>query len=262
MIIRALTFILMFTLTLPALANNFNENANIEKLFKDAGVEGTFVLYDLTEGTFSGYNEKRALEQFIPASTFKIANSLIGLETGAVSSVDEVLPYGGEPQFIKAWENDMGLRDAIKISNVPIYQELARRIGLDRMQNMISKICYGNQSVGKSVDQFWLEGPIRISAMEQVKFIAKLIKDELPIAIEHQKAVREILQLEQTEKYSLYVKSGWTTAPDPDTGWWVGWITHDSKNYAFALNIDTHNMNDVAKRETLTRAILKSLNLL
>ncbi|MDG1858081.1 MAG: penicillin-binding transpeptidase domain-containing protein, partial [Emcibacteraceae bacterium] len=131
-------------MAIPAWGNDFTENENIEHLFQDAGVEGTFVLYDLTEATFIGYNEKRALQQFIPASTFKIANTLIGLEAGAVSSVDEVLPYGGEPQFLKTWENDMGLRDAIKISNVPIYQELARRIGLDRMQRMISKIGYGN----------------------------------------------------------------------------------------------------------------------
>ncbi|MDG1996796.1 MAG: penicillin-binding transpeptidase domain-containing protein, partial [Emcibacteraceae bacterium] len=102
----------------------------------------------------------------------------------------------------------------------------------------------------------------KISAIEQVKFISKLIKGELPVAAKHQKAVREILQLEQTSCSILYVKSGWTTAPDPDIGWWVGWIKRDGKDYAFALNIDTHNMDDVAKRETLTRAILNSLNLL
>ena len=246
----------------PVWADDFIENLDVKSLFQDAGVEGTFVIYDLNAGQMSGYNGARAAEQFIPASTFKIANSLIGLETGVVTSVDEILPYGGKPQFLKSWENDMGLRDAIKISNVPIYQELARRIGLERMQNMVSKLGYGDQNIGNIVDQFWLEGPLKISAAQQVKFIAKLIKGELQIAEKHQNSVREILRLEHTEKYSLYVKSGWTTAPDPDIGWWVGWITQGDQNYAFALNIDTHNMDDVAKRETLTRAVLKSLKLL
>ncbi|MBT6033093.1 MAG: class D beta-lactamase [Kordiimonadaceae bacterium] len=245
-----------------AYSEEFNEIPEIAKLFQDVNVEGTFVLYDLSKNKLSGYNGLRAKREFIPASTFKIANSLIGLESGTISSVDEVLPYGGEPQFIKAWENDMGLRDAIKISNVPIYQELARRIGLDRMQDMISKLGYGNQDIGSVVDRFWLDGPLKISALEQVKFIAKLIKDELPILQKHQAEVREILLLEQMEKYSLYAKSGWTTAPDPDIGWWVGWVNRDGKNYAFALNINTYNMDDVAKRETLTRAALKILNLL
>lgn len=248
--------------TTSAWADDFVELPDVKALFEEAGIEGTFVLYDLTDNKLSGYNEGRANKQFIPASTFKIANSLIGLETGAVSSVDEVLPYGGGSQFIKAWENDMGLRDAIKISNVPIYQELARRIGLERMQGMVSKLGYGNQDIGSVVDHFWLAGPLKISAVEQVKFIAGLIKGELSIAQEHQAAVREILQLEHREKYSLYAKSGWTTAPDPDTGWWVGWVKRDDKNYAFALNIDTHNMDDVAKRETLSRACLKALGIL
>ena len=79
-------------------------------------------------------DEARAKKRFTPASTFKIANSLIGLDVSAVKSVDEVLPYGGKPQRIKEWERDMGLREAIKMSNVAIYQELARRIGIERMR--------------------------------------------------------------------------------------------------------------------------------
>ena len=106
-----------------ASATEWQENSQIAKLFKDAGVEGTFVLFDVSQDSFTGFNHKRAKQRFIPASTFKVANSLIGLSTGAVESVDEILPYGGKSQFIKAWENDMSLRDAIKISNVPIYQE-------------------------------------------------------------------------------------------------------------------------------------------
>ena len=70
----------------------------------------------------------------------KVANSLIGLSTGAVRSADEVLPYGGKPQRFKAWEHDMSLRDAIKASNVPVYQELARRIGLERMRANVSRL--------------------------------------------------------------------------------------------------------------------------
>lgn len=56
-------------------------------------------------------------------------NSLIGLWSGAVVDVDAVLPYTGEVNpFMQSWKRDMGLREAIVISNVPIYQELALRI--------------------------------------------------------------------------------------------------------------------------------------
>lgn len=262
MIFRSLIFIIVLCTASPLWADGFSENSDIKALFQDAGIEGTFVVYDISEGRFIGHNARRAKVRFIPASTFKIANSLIGLQAGALSSVDEILPYGGKPQPIKAWQKDMSIADAIKISNVPIFQELARRIGLGTMQEMITTLGYGNHDIGDVVDQFWLDGPLKISALEQVNFIERLISGTLPILPEHQKAVREILLLEQTEEYSLYVKSGWTTTPDPDTGWWVGWIERDGKNYAFALNIDTHNMDDVALREKLSRASLKILGLL
>jgi beta-lactamase class D len=119
-----------------AQAADWEENPQVSDLFRSAGVSGTFVLYDVTAQTYRGHDKTRAERRFVPASTFKIPNSLIGLSVGAVKSVDEVLPYKGDPQpIIKAWAKDMGLREAIALSNVPIYQELARRIGLDLMRD-------------------------------------------------------------------------------------------------------------------------------
>src|SRR5919106_3466173 len=109
---------------------DWQDSPAISQLFNNAGVEGAFVLYDVTAQSLIGYNLARASTRFIPVSTFKIANTLIGLSVGAVKNVDEVLPYGGKPQPFKAWERDMGLREAIALSNAAIYQELARRIGL------------------------------------------------------------------------------------------------------------------------------------
>ena len=153
----------------------------------------------------------------------------------------------------------MSLRDAIKISNVPIYQELARRIGLSTMQENIVKLNYGNNKIGDVVDRFWLDGPVMISAIEQSEFLANLALNKLPFSKEHQNAVVDILEIERSENGILYAKSGWTTAPNPDTGWWVGWINRDGQIYAFALNIDTKIDADVAKREQLARASLKIL---
>jgi beta-lactamase class D len=122
-------------------AFDWQDSPVIGKLFNSSNVKGTFVLYDPGANRFIGHDRVRAGTRFIPASTFKIPNSLIGLSSGAVKSVDEVLPYGGKPQPIKAWEHDMGLREAIKISNVPIYQELARRIGSILILQMIYLTC-------------------------------------------------------------------------------------------------------------------------
>ena len=243
------------------IAAHWQENKDIGKIFERAKAEGTFVLYDVSADSFTGYNSERANKRFIPASTFKIANSLVGLASGAIKDVDEILPYGGEPQFMKTWENDMSLRDAIKISNVPIYQELARRIGPDKMQENLNKLDYGNKTIGNIIDMFWLQGPIKISAIEQTYFLSKLAQNKLPFSAEIQKQVRDITVVEEKDDRILHGKTGWTTAPNPGIGWWVGWVVNGEKIHCFALNIDMDNIEDANKRIDIVKASLKLLNI-
>jgi len=149
---------------------HWQNSAAIEKIFTDVGLSGTFVLYDSKNNTYTGHSLARAQQRYFPASTFKIPNTLIGLSAGAIKTVDDVLPYGGKPQPFPSREKDMSLREAITISNVPVYQELARRTGLKTMQQNVNKLSYGNMEIGKQVDNFWLVGPLKISAIEQTQF--------------------------------------------------------------------------------------------
>ncbi|MEB3302884.1 MAG: penicillin-binding transpeptidase domain-containing protein, partial [Cyanobacteriota bacterium] len=159
----------------------WREQPAVAALFREAGVEGTFVLLDERSGELRGYNRSRAEQRFSPASTFKIANALIGLSLGAVASVDERIPYTGDPQpLMPEWLQPMGLRGAMAVSNVPIYQELARRIGLQRMGQAIQRLGYGNAQIGSDVTTFWLRGPLAISAVEQTTFLSRLAHQSLP----------------------------------------------------------------------------------
>lgn len=241
----------------PLPAQTFQDAPELGKIFRAQGVVGTFVLYDREADKMFVWDEARAKKRFTPASTFKIANSLIGLDCAAVKNVDEVLPYGGKPQPFKAWEEDMGLRQAIKISNVAIYQELARRIGLERMRAGVKKLGYGNMEIGDVVDQFWLRGPLAISAVEQTQFLSRLIDGKLPVSEEALRAVREITLLEKTDAYELHGKTGWLF--EENLGWWVGWVQRDGKAFPFALNIDMPDKADVAKRIPLGRECLHAL---
>lgn len=249
-------------LCLPLAASEWRENPAIGKAFTEAGVTGTFVVYDEDADRFTGHGERRARTRFVPASTFKIANSLIGLETGSVESVDEVLPYGGGPQPFEIWEHDMSLREAIPISNVPIYQELARRTGLERMKREVRRLEYGNGAIGKVVDRFWLDGPLAISAVEQVRFQQRLADGRLPYSGEIQADVRGILELESGSDWTLYGKTGWADAPDPGVGWWVGWVANGTGNHPFALNLDVRSAEDAEKRVPLGKRILAELELI
>lgn len=258
------TFISLAALVLvahSAPAEELREMPQLTDHFKAAGVVGTFVMFDPAAQKMFVANAARAKERFTPASTFKIPNSLIALENGAVASIDEVVPYGGKPQRMKQWEKDMNLRDAIKVSNVPIYQELARRVGLEKMRAAVQQLGYGNAEVGNVVDRFWLDGPLAISAVEQTEFLHRLATGKLPAKPDSIEAVKEITLLEKTDEYALHGKTGWYW-PDgggQQIGWWVGWIERDGAVYPFALNIDINADEDAAKRIPIARECLKTL---
>jgi beta-lactamase class D len=251
------------SVTAAAPAEPWREELAVAALFRQAGVEGTFVLLDERRGELRGTNRTRAEQRFSPASTFKIANALIGLSLGAVRSVDEVIPYNGDANpFMREWLEPMGLRGAMKVSNVPLYQELARRIGLQRMREAIARLGYGNQQIGTNVTTFWLRGPLAISAVEQTRFLSRLAYRTLPFPAQAQRQVAEITRVDSGPGWSLHAKTGWQNAPGAGLGWWVGWVQKGDQITPFALNIAMAGAADAPKREQLGRSSLQALGIL
>lgn len=258
---RRLLALMLLPACVVAEAAVWKESPQLARLFQAEGVTGTFVVHDLAQDSYTVHDRRRAETRYVPASTYKIPNSLIGLATGVVANVDQVLPYGGGAARRPEWAHDMSLRDAIRVSNVPVYQGLARRIGIERMRSSLRQFDYGNMDPGTVVDTFWLEGPLKISAVEQTLFLDKLVQDTLPVPKAALAAVREILRQEGPAE--LYAKTGWA-APQgaPDIGWWVGWVKKDGKIYTFALNLDIPDDATGAKRVPLGKASLRALGLL
>src|SRR5690606_7018331 len=141
-------------------------------------------------------NAARAERRFVPASTFKITNSLIALEIGAVKDADEVFRYDGKPRQVKPWERDMTLREAIEASNVSVYQEIARRVGLENYRTWLERLNYGNRAVGTNIERFWLDGPLAISTIEQALFLARLAEGRLSAGERARAIVRDIIRIE------------------------------------------------------------------
>ncbi|MER5420258.1 class D beta-lactamase [Streptosporangium roseum] len=235
---------------------------DLQALFRQAGVRGTFALLDVKTGQTTVVDRRRAEQRLIPASTFKIPHALIALETGAVKDENEVIPYGGKPQPFPEWEQDMNLRDAIRVSNVPVFQTIARRIGVKREKQWANRLGYGNRQIGSVVDQFWLEGPLEISATEQTRFLSRVARGKLPASQRNQRTVRELLKIEEKDGYTLYAKTGWGMSTKPGIGWWVGWIERGDRLYTFALNIDVNADEDTKKRIPLARELLSRLGAL
>jgi beta-lactamase class D len=156
---------------------------DLAKHFIDEGTAGTFVGYKIDDYLIIASDKDRSGEAKLPASTFKIANSLIALETGVVEDPDkDVFKWDGVTRSIEAWNRDHTMRSAIAVSAVPVYQEIARRIGEARMQKYVDLLEYGNRNIGGGIDQFWLTGDLRIDPMQQIDFVDRLRRGALPIS--------------------------------------------------------------------------------
>jgi beta-lactamase class D len=242
---------------LPGLAHSrrVSERDDLAAIFRNEGLDGCFAHYSPSTDNLTLVNGPRAGARFVPASTFKIANSLIALETGVVKDENEIIPYGGKPQPIKAWEKDMGLAEAIRISNVPAYQEIARRVGVENYERWLKTLDYGNRQCGDVVDRFWLDGPLKISAVEQAEFVARLAQGKLPASERSQAIVRRILEVERRDGRVLFAKTGWAMKK----GWWAGWVEHEGSVDAFALNFEMQNIEDAPKRISIGKELLGKL---
>jgi len=255
---KTLFIIFLLVASGNVLASKWIVDKEIERVFAEQNIEGVFILYDVNEDTLITNDIDRSNRRYSPASTFKIFNSLIALDAGAVKNEYEIVPYGGKPQRQKSWEKDTHLKEAMRISSLPIYQEVARRVGNSAMQDYLVELNYGNLSIGQKIDQFWLSGALKISAKEQVHLLASLAKKSLPFSTELQEVVKDITLVRSGKGWSLHAKTGWGRPITPTIGWWVGWVEKKGRIYGFALNLDIYKNSDAKKRKLIGE---KCLNL-
>jgi beta-lactamase class D len=180
----ALSLIVLFAVPFYGIASDsgWQETPSLGKFFADAGVKGCFLLFDLQKNEYIGFNLKRAKSPFIPASTFKIFNSLVALQTGAVRDEAQIIQWDGRERKFPVWNQDQDMRNAIRNSTVWFYQELARRIGQERMQYYMDLANYGNRDISGGIDQFWLEGGLRMTSQQQIELLVGLYRNKLPFS--------------------------------------------------------------------------------
>ncbi len=230
------------------------EDADIAKLFSDRNVQGTLVLTTLSGSECWVHNDSRAATLFVPASTFKILNTLIALDAGVIDE-KEVLKWDGKDKGIKAWNRDHTLETAFKSSCIWFYQELARRIGRDKYKAILEKVGYGTANPGPDLETFWLEGDLKISAGEQIEFLKGLYRKELPFRASSYDTLGKLMILAQKPTYVLRGKTGWAGMGHKDSrqiGWFVGYVESRGKTWFFATNIDIEKPEDAKYRQEIT----------
>jgi len=250
--------------------NNVTINESFKTYFDSNQVTGTFGLFDNAQGQFTVFNLPRYKDSvYLPASTFKIVNSLIGIETGRITNEKMIIKWDGvirkypNGDTATLWNKDLTMEEAFKTSAVPYYQEVARRIGKDTMQHWLDSLGYasryGKMKITSKIDTFWLDNSVKITADEQLGLVKKLYFNQLPFQKRTQDIVRKAMAQDTTAKYRLYYKTGWGFRENGNAlGWVVGWIEENKHVYFFALNLDgPHNTDIATVRLNILKSILK-----
>ena len=258
-----LVMILLVSLTSCSL-NNVVEDESLEKYFKENNLTGSFGMFNNALGKFTIYNSSRYRDSlYLPASTFKIVNSVIALHTGVATDEKMIIPWDKVVRPVAAWNQDLTMIDAFKASAVPWFQELARRIGKDTMQYWLDSMGYGRQFkkpviTAENIDTFWLDNSVKVSADEQLGLVKKLYFDQLPFQKRAQRLVREMMLQENNSNYKLSYKTGWgTTESGHALGWIIGWIEENNHVYLFVLNVESPDKN--YDMSTVRLKILKNI---
>jgi beta-lactamase class D len=260
-----LSFMVVLFVTFPSYAQA-PDSAAAAKFFR--GHDGAFVLFNMNKNEYFRYNPQRCAERFLPASTYKIPNALIGLETGVIPDSNFVIKWDGKPRPFKEWERDHNLKSAIQFSVVWYFQELARRVGREKEQYWLDTLNYGNKKIDDKVDRFWLDNSLQISADEQVEFLKKLYDETLPFSRRSIKIVKDILSSERIGKAVMKFKTGTGHIADETGGkdnfiaWLVGYVESGEDVYIFAFNIDGKNFDGVSNlRNSIPKEIMKNLGI-
>ncbi len=224
-------------------------------------VTGVALVYDDAADRCYSSAPLRIYDRFLPASTFMILNSLIALETGVVSDETQIIPWDRTERDVKAWNRDMNIQEAIACSAVWVCQELARRIGRERMEEWIRRADYGNGETGDEIDAFWLDGRLRTSPLEQLDFMRRLKAGNLPFSKRNLDIVRNIIVRGKNERGVLRGKTGIVLSRPPHMGWDVGYVENKGRTLFFVTVTEHPDPEVIASaREAVTRCILYELD--
>jgi beta-lactamase class D len=214
-------------------------------IFDKYGLTGTLLILDPEKNSYCGYNQALWDSGYLPASTFKIPNTLIGLETGVIDS-NYIFRWKGEKRRLPQWEQDLSLRAAFRVSCVPCYQQLARKTGPERMISWLEKLNYPGMDVHReNIDLFWLEGKSRITPRQQAAFIRQLYEEKLPLSATTMKTMKAIMLQEEAPGYKISGKTGWAIRNGNNYGWFVGYLEAKGKVYFVATLVEPKNQEKV-----------------
>jgi beta-lactamase class D len=238
-------------------AQSLDLEGRIRAAFAERGITGTLLIETRDGSVVATHNPARVDSAFVPASTFKIPNTLFALDAGIIADSSDIMQWDGVERRLAQWNRDHTLASAFSMSAVWYYQALARQIGPLRMKKYLDELGYGNGSIEGGIDYFWLGGGLRISPREQVALLRRLYERDLPFSREHMDVLIGMMLDHREGDAVIRAKTGWSDSFDPNVGWYVGWLERGSEVVFFALNVDINSWSDAAHRKPLVLEVLR-----
>lgn len=241
-----------------AFAGRAQENPQLAKYF--ANTKGCFLLYDLKQDKYVvRHNEEQCQKRLPPMSTFKVPNALIGLDLGILQDENTTYKWDGIQYQIKEWEQDQTLATAMTYSAVWYFQKIASQVGEDAYKQYLDKFKYGNKDISDGLTTFWLGSSLKITAEEQIDFLNRMYRNQLPVSPKSLETVKKILVLEKLDDAELSGKTG--TAKGEKLGWFVGHLDSQGKEFTFVTNIEAESGATGRRAKAITKDLLKELRL-
>ncbi len=243
------------------------ESPELKSIFDTRQLWGSTLILDVNNNEFIGYNFARADSLFLPASTYKIPNTIIGYETGVVRDTT-IWRFKGKKMRLASWADDLDIQEAFKRSCVPCYQDIARKVGALKMNQYLESFEYGNNMDVRpeNIDLFWLEGKSRINQRQQIAFLQDVYYDNLPISNTTSKNIKRIMVIDKKEDYILSGKTGWSIRDGFNVGWFVGFVEKGDNVYFFATNVTPFDQSKIQNfavvRSEVTMEVFKALGIL
>lgn len=260
-----------FTTLLTLISLTSLAQSSLQLPFKDCHVDGSITVYDYNKKQWTISDEQDSRRETQPASTFKVINLLIALETGVIADENAIVKwpgktdttlYGYRPEIYK----DISVKEAFEVSAGWAFIELAKKVGRDKYAHYLKIADYGNGDLTEKGDDFWNFGPFGISPRNQVEFLVKVYEGKTPFSRRNVDILKRVMITEDTAHYKLRSKTGWTRVDGKDIGWWVGYVEQKGNVYLFATRLtkqrSSPNPDFGNCRKTITKHVLKSMGAL
>lgn len=265
---RRLRTIVLFLMLFSQLTSILAQ-PNFDQIFEAEKLKGSITIFDYRNDKWLYSDTLDAQKATLPASTFKIINSFIALETNAIKDDNEIIRWDGkirefQGKPVAAWNRDTDLKDAYRNSTIWFYVDLAKRIGFRNYKKYLQKCHYGNGKIANDSDgDFWNYGDFAVTPINQIELLKAIYEKKLPFSDRNYTIVKEIMIEEETEEYTIRGKTGWTTKNGKDIGWWIGYMETKDNVYFFTTRLikDIHDDKptfSIARKE-ITRKALKEI---